>query len=404
MDLILPQKYHNELDVVSFQQMLKDPSYCYKFYWLEALVVLITEGKTETTFDELIDEMISRAWYSVREFHIHLSGTVKGEVRDGLEQSVVRLAELSGLPSNASRTEIKNAIRTYNAELNETKTRLTKMVPYRALAGFFLNTAETPNWGSTVQMTDFILRYDRTVDELPYTLGPSSGLRKEVYFSSAWNKLIQDNAVSILGWIQHEKIKWLQMNNVEVPGLVFKLAPLDDKMRRLTHVRNLWREIMKQHSVRDIYTGRELQSTDFDVDHFVPWSFLMNDEMWNLLPMDSSLNSAKSNRLPNWDMFFPQFAKTQFSMFRAVQGSEKLHSLFDACYKDNMHSIWAERELYRSGISLNEFGNVLSKNMRPFYDSAYRQGYEMWNFRTPEVLYGASSTDTTLLVAEKLDI
>lgn len=29
----------------------------------------------------------------------------------------------------------------------------------------------------------------------------------------------------------------LQNNNPEVPGLVYKLAPLDDKMRKLGHVR-----------------------------------------------------------------------------------------------------------------------------------------------------------------------
>ena len=39
--------------------MLKDPSYCYKFYWLEAIVRLIAEGLTETTFDEIIDEINS---------------------------------------------------------------------------------------------------------------------------------------------------------------------------------------------------------------------------------------------------------------------------------------------------------------------------------------------------------
>lgn len=38
---------------------MKDPSFCYKFYWLEAIVQLISEGKTETTFDEIIDEMIA---------------------------------------------------------------------------------------------------------------------------------------------------------------------------------------------------------------------------------------------------------------------------------------------------------------------------------------------------------
>ena len=63
-------QYYNELDIQGFSQMLKDPSFCYKFYWLEAIVNLISEGITETTFDAIIDEMIANAWYSVREFHI----------------------------------------------------------------------------------------------------------------------------------------------------------------------------------------------------------------------------------------------------------------------------------------------------------------------------------------------
>ena len=51
--------------------MMKDPSYCYKFYWLEKIVQLISEGISETTFDTVINEMICNAWYSVREFHMN---------------------------------------------------------------------------------------------------------------------------------------------------------------------------------------------------------------------------------------------------------------------------------------------------------------------------------------------
>lgn len=36
-------KYENTLDVEGFAQMMKDPSYCYKFYWLEAIVKLIAQ-------------------------------------------------------------------------------------------------------------------------------------------------------------------------------------------------------------------------------------------------------------------------------------------------------------------------------------------------------------------------
>lgn len=41
--------------------------------------------------------------------------------------------------------------------------------------------------------------------------------------------MIQDNTVNILGWIQYEKVKWLQNNNPEVLGLVYKLAPIDER-------------------------------------------------------------------------------------------------------------------------------------------------------------------------------
>ena len=75
--LTIHGEYNSTLDIESFSRMIKDPSYCYKFYWLEALVVLISQGIAESTFDEVIDEMIVNAWYSVREFHIHLKSIVK---------------------------------------------------------------------------------------------------------------------------------------------------------------------------------------------------------------------------------------------------------------------------------------------------------------------------------------
>ena len=39
---IIDPAYYNSLDIGSFALMLKDPSYCYKFYWLEAIVKLIS--------------------------------------------------------------------------------------------------------------------------------------------------------------------------------------------------------------------------------------------------------------------------------------------------------------------------------------------------------------------------
>lgn len=83
--------------------------------------------------------MICNAWYSVCEFHIHLSGIkADGTVGDGLERAILKLAELSHLHSSASKVEIINTIAKYNSEIKIYKNQLTNMVPGRALSGFLL--------------------------------------------------------------------------------------------------------------------------------------------------------------------------------------------------------------------------------------------------------------------------
>ena len=377
--LEIDSAYYNKLDIRSFMLMLKDPSYCYKFYWLEAIVDLISEDVTETTFNEIIDEMICNAWYSVREFHIHLSGLgPNGEVKDGLERAVLTLAELSDLPANASKVQIRNAIRWHDAELYKAKEQLTHMVPDRAMAGFFASSGmDNVPWNSTLKMAETISTFNSEISALPYTLGSTSKLAKEVWFHPDWIRMIQDHTVSILGWIQYEKVKWLQNNNPEVPGLVYKLLPMDEKMRKLGKVRNLWEGILSQQSIQDVFTGKLIVPNQYDIDHFIPWSFVMNDELWNLMPMDSSLNSAKSNRLPQWDPFFRRFSDNQYVLYQMIHEKDEIHKLYEQCWRDNLHSIWAGQELYRPGNTKEQFDAILSKNMRPVYDSARRQGYEI---------------------------
>ncbi len=328
--LRVDDKYRNALDIEGFSLMMKDPSYCYKFYWLEAIVKLISENVEKTTFDEVINEMICNAWYSVREFHIHLSGMqADGQVRDGLERTVLKLTELSGLPSNASKDEIKKAIKEHDPVLKEAKGQLTNMVPYRALAGFFAKDDSPVDWESNKRLTIYIREFDRNINLLPYTLGDSSKLKKEIIFNPIWMEMIQDNTVSILGWIQYEKVRWLQNNNPEVPGLVYKLAPMDEKMRKLGNVRKLWEGVLELSEVRDVFTGKEIVSKEYDIDHFIPWSFVMNDELWNLMPMDSSLNSSKSNRLPKWNPFFKEFGNNQYLLYELIHEKPRIHKLYE---------------------------------------------------------------------------
>ena len=73
-----------------------------------------------------------------------------------------------------------------------------------------------------------------------------------------------------------------------------------------------------------------------------------------------------------------KFAKNQFVMYEFVHEKPKIRRLYEACYRDNLHSIWASQELYRKGNSREEFYGILERNMRPVWESARRQGYEVW--------------------------
>lgn len=388
-DLIIDKKYYNTLDIEGFSKMMNSPSYCYKFYWLEAIVQLISANKTEATYDEIINKMISNAWYPVLEYHIHLSG-IYGEniIKDNLERAVLRLQELSQLANNASDIEIMNNLHEFSEdkELRFYRKELTKNVPYKALSGFANRGSEKINLDSSAgRLRAYYNKLSQSEILLPYTFNDDKGLKRVITFNDGWIQMIRDNTVNILGWIQLEKVKWLQNNNPEVPGLVYKLAPADEKMRKLTNARKLWDAVLEVKTIVDVFKNEPIDAEKYDLDHFIPWSFVMNDELWNLMPMDSSLNSKKNNKLPKWDLFFDQFADNQFDLYELLYEKPGIYKLYEACYRDNLHSIWANRELYCKGNSKEEFHKILGKNMRPVYDSARRQGYEIWNLAKPAI-------------------
>ena len=130
-------KYKNDLNIDSFIHMLDDTTECYKFYWLDALLKLFSLGKTEIVFDDLINQMIADAWYSVVEYHLHLGPkNASGKIMNSLERVVIKLSQLTNIPNDADRDTIILAVKENDRELHGEKDQLTKNVPYRMLSPF----------------------------------------------------------------------------------------------------------------------------------------------------------------------------------------------------------------------------------------------------------------------------
>ena len=72
--------------------------------------------------------------------------------------------------------------------------------------------------------------------------------------------------------------------------------------------------------------------------------------------------------------------------YPGVLNGDNLADILKAA-RDNLHSIWANRELYRKGNTATEFYGILEKNMRPVYDSVRRQGYDVWDNRNASLYF-----------------
>lgn len=371
-------KYKNDLNIDSFIHMLDDTTECYKFYWLDALLKLFSLGKTEIVFDDLINQMIADAWYSVVEYHLHLGPkNASGKIMNSLERAVIKLSQLTNIPNDADRDTIILAVKENDRELHGEKDQLTKNVPYRMLSPFMHEVKGNDRiWDQKKRLIAYIEQLNKK-ECIPYQITNGAGLKKRVVINEEWQNFFMDNFVTISGWIEVKKVRYLQGRNPGVPGIIYKLVPENNKQRKLKYVRNLWNTIIETKPVYDIYSEKLLGLDDFDIDHFVPWSFVANDELWNLLPMDSSLNSSKSNNLPQWK-YFELFAKNQYMMYESAKSSEKIMDKFKKCQRDNLVMPWSMEELYIAENDREAFIKVLEEKLHPVYDSARIQGYEIW--------------------------
>lgn len=390
-ELHLEIVYENNLDTDKFAHMFNNKAQSYKFYWFEAILNLAKNTDKDLTFEEIVDEMICEAWHTVTHYHLRLGPTVNGNAENFLEHAINTLnGTVSDLSQNPSREELKAAISFCEKELKRDKTRLTDYVPYKLLYPFF-NTEGMEEGLSYIKNDKHgcLIAYMEKLsgkENLFYTILDGVGLQKKIRLNPHWRKFLIKNYSVIRSWVQYNKAQFLQDRNPGVPGIIYKICPENEDLRKLDQARALWRttvEITGQ-PIKEIYTGKEIPLEALSIDHFIPRSFISNDELWNLTPMSKALNSSKNNRLPAWAEFFDPFARYQFYLYSLIfptdisKKSSVLIDRFEKCRKNNVNAIWASETLYIAGNSDIQFINILSHNLKPIYEAAQLQGYDMW--------------------------
>ena len=362
--------YSDVLDIAHFSRLFDNKSECYKLFWFQAIARKIKEGHEIITFETLIDEMIADAWYMVSEYHLNLGPS------DALERVVHRLSGISHMKS----CEKKEVILHYLAacedrEVTAMKRILSQNVPYRLQAPF-MESMRGKEWNRSGK--NLAERINQEQRLMYYFLG-FNGLNTQIQIQKEWADYIRQNYEIIQGWVEFNLIQYLQKRNPSVPGIVDKLYP--PKERNLEKVKKYWKMIIAVKPVREIYGKEPLNERNISIDHFVPWSYVAHDELWNLTPTTRSINSSKSNSLPDWDTYFPMLCKCEYLSYETMWEYPRIHSEFEKCAREHLNNQEIRQKLYQEGLSEREFSKHLENILFPVYQSAKSMGFSNWSLK-----------------------
>ena len=383
--------YSNKLDVKKFENLLSNNDQGYKFFWLEAILKLIARNKQLFTFEDVIDEMIVGAWRMVTHYHLRLGHTVNGNAENFLEHAIRILYECSKKDvgnKSPSKYRLLFLIQKYQDDLMDDKLHLTDYVPYRLIKPFVEKEGKAyidrKNYSRFIA---YLNAFTKVNHEFFYDITDAENpLKRKIRLNEEWVNCILQNYAVIMGWLRFNKALFIQDRNPGVPGVMYKVAPeTEEKRKSLKNARELWIATVDVtgRPLYEIYTGNELSIDEFDLDHFVPRSYVSNDELWNLTPMAKKLNFSKNNKLPK-RRYIKDFVEYNYYLYSLIfaNGNKDqaaiLKQYFDRCENQHLNAIWATEKLYIPGNTKEQFGNILEENLSLVYDSAKLQEYEEW--------------------------
>ena len=212
--------YSDMLEIQNLSRIFDNTSECYKFFWFQAIVSKVLEGKQHITYDELINEMIADVWYMVIEYHLNLGP------RDTLESLVHYLQAVSQMKSSEKKENIINYLENCkDKEVAKRKRILTKNVPYRIQAPF-MDKVRGKEWD--VSESALILKINQE-RRLMYYFEALNGMQTTIRLSAEWFTYIHRNQEIIKGWLRYHIIIYLQKRNPSVPGIADKLYPPQER-------------------------------------------------------------------------------------------------------------------------------------------------------------------------------
>lgn len=305
----LPQSERVNVSVLS--QIFNNTTNSYKYLFFLSLLDIIKRRHFDTlspiSFEEIIVEMLGNAWYPHNYFK--LSFGIQDQIANKLDSLDLEISESILKFRDTDKKLLRKIIQSQN--LDDIITFISRYVPFRLIRPFFAQETKGLVDAKVNQTIINLANYQFEVTKPIYCF--DSEYLKDctaLTLHQDWVEYIAENYSIVRGWVSWEWLYYMQKCNPSVPAVANKLFPPQQR-DSLSNQTKFWKLVLEHTEVHCIYSNFILTTDNLSIDHYLPWSFVAHDQLWNLIPTSPSVNSSKSNNIPLTDLYFDKFIELQ---------------------------------------------------------------------------------------------
>ena len=339
------------LNISVLAKIFKKTTNSYKYLFFLSILDILHRNNFKDlviSFKDLTIEILANAWYPHNYFK--LSFGTQDKIADKIDSLTLNFNQLK----DQDKLELRQAIA--KQKLDDICNDVTRYVPFRFIRPFFENQLR--------KIEDYVVNSNIAMSSNRYfdSIKPIYKFNQNNYqdctaiiIHTEWLEYFKSNYAIVRGWASWEWLKYMQSRNPNTPALANKLfAP--QKRESLASQKKYWSLVMQHTEIKCIYSDIILNSEKVSLDHYLPWSFVVHDQLWNLIPTSQSINSSKSNNLPD-DRYFIKFIELQ-------------HLGLTVSYQNLAERQWNKYiESYLNDLKITDSNDLLdSSKLRTAYD------------------------------------
>ena len=365
-----------EVNIAALSGLFSNTATSYKYIFFISILDILKRRRFDVSqpiaFKELAVEVLANAWYPHTYFKLFFGSQDK--ITQNLDSLHLKIQEPVLKFTDTDKKLLRAAIE--SQDLRQIIKNLKRYVLFRLITPFLKQELE----GIEDKGDNLDRAVPRTAENCFNDYKPlyrfDSGNYSSchsIIFHPSWAIYFEKHYTIIRGWAAWEWLKYMQRRNPSTPGLVHKLfAP--SKREALSKQSAYWKTVLNQVDFYCIYSGQKIEAKSFSLDHYLPWSFVAHDQLWNLVPTTPAINSSKSNNLPPAQVF-ERFVIAQ-------------HLGLTTCYEKLPRKAWNKAvEVYINDLriqnqddllDLEKLRNAYRDAMQPLVSLATNQGFKLW--------------------------